>query len=98
MACPYQHWILPYLDGELEADQREQLEMHVKECADCAKDMRAHKKLQQLLESLDTVAGVDERLANDPRWRQAFRVRKPHPEWDIKRKGKSSDKEKSESS
>ena len=95
MVCQYQHWILPYQDGELEADQRVELETHLKGCPSCMKDFKAHTKLQQIFESLDTVLGVHERLANDPRWRQAFSARKPHPEWNIDRKPKASDTEKS---
>lgn len=97
MVCQYQHWIVLYLDGGLEADQQEELETHLKGCPNCMKDFKVQKKLQQILASLDTVVGVHERLAADPRWRQAFRTRRPyqHPAWKIHRKGKVSDTEKS---
>lgn len=95
MTCEYQHWILPYLDGRLDAHQEEKFEIHVKGCSSCMKDFKASEKLLQILRSVRIWARVEAKLAHDPRWRGATSEKQPPRKWKIDRKPKLSDPEKS---
>lgn len=76
MQCAeYQRWLSSYLDGVLDAARQRELETHLKGCDGCAREVDSLKKLLMSLRSLgevvapaDLLAGVQARLAAEPRW------------------------------
>src|SRR5213592_2363858 len=71
-----QEQIAAYLAGGLEADEAERLEVHVRDCADCAAALAAARHFDRALGTL--FASVRPKPGLEDRAVQALRTARPH--------------------
>ena len=95
MRCSaYQRWLSPYLDDQLDAADRQELEAHLNGCRNCASSLESMKRLVSSLHSLgsvkttvDLVEGVRQRLGRSPDPQPSLRRvpatawARPAPKW-----------------
>lgn len=71
----YHEWLSPYVDDQLEADRRRELEVHLTSCSHCSEELASLRQMLATLRSLDAppapdlLPGIRRKLAAAPWWR-----------------------------
>ena len=69
MACSWRIYLSAYLDGELSADKREEVEEHLRFCKECSEEFRLLKRLNRAVERMLNVS--DDVSAEE--WERCFK-------------------------
>jgi len=54
MRCSKTKLISPYIDGELNAEEKDILELHINECGECARELEELGKIRELFAGAET--------------------------------------------